>query len=140
MGILSDFFIADDSTVPNYAGGENFDAADKCPLRELTPLQGAQFLTVLRGCEYDVRLIKEFRLITPEDADDWTMLLPPDMTAKLAALTGDQIPQTAAAFAVATSEELGWSTEEFMPIVTDLAALARRAIATGKPMYLWNCL
>lgn len=140
MGILSDFFIADESTVPNYEGGEGFDTADRCQLKGLSPLQGGQFLAVLRGQEYTVELLSEFALVTPEEAEDWTMSVPRDLIATLAAIQDDQIADIAAQFAAATNEELGWSTEDFVPIVADLSALARRAIETNRVMYLWNCL
>src|SRR5688572_21168562 len=137
MSILSDFFIADGASVPNYGGGADFDEADKCQLKNLSPLQGGQFLAVLRNTSYDVELLNEFPLVTPEDAEDWTMSVPDDMVRALAALERDQIPSVAAKFAHATREELGWSAEVFVPIVTDLSALAGRAVATKKKMYLW---
>ena len=34
-------------------------------------------------------------------------------------------------FAAATSQELGWSPDDFVAIVTEMAALARRAIDGG---------
>lgn len=37
----------------------------------------------------------------------------------------------ASKFAEATAEELEWSAEDFVPIVTDLSALARRAVETA---------
>jgi len=140
MGILSDFFIADGSTVPNYDGGEEFDTTDKCQFKGLSPLQGGQFLAVLRGQEYVVDMVSEFKLVTLEDAEDWTMSVPQDMVDKLATIQNDQISDIAAQFANATREELGWSPDDFIPVVTELVALARRAIETNKSMYLWNCL
>ena len=140
MGLLSDFFIADASPVPNYAGGEAFDEADKCQYKGLTPLQGGQFLAVLRRQAYAVELISEFKLVTPEDAEDWTTMVPPDMVQALAKLPPTEVPALAAQFAAATAAELGWSPADFVPIVRDLTALARRAIEKGQAMYLWNCL
>jgi len=140
MGILSDFFIADSSPVPKYEGGEGFDDADKCQLKGITPLQGGQFLAVVRGQEYMVDMISEFKLVTPEDAEDWTMSVPQDFVAALAKLKPNEILGLAGKFAEATAEELGWSQDDFVPIITDLSALARRAIEKRKTMYLWNCL
>jgi hypothetical protein len=140
MGILSDFFIADASPVPKYDGGKAIDSADKCQFRRLTPLEVGRFLAVLRGQEYVVDMVGEFKLVTPEDAEDWTMTLPQDMVNALAGLQPDEIPVLAAKFADATAEELGWSADEFVPIVADLSALARRAVEKDKTMYLWNCL
>ena len=140
MGLLSDFFIADATRVPNYDGGEDFDPADKCQFKRITPLQCGQFLAVLRGQEYVVEMINEFQLVTPEDADDWTMSVPQDMVDALASLPPDEIPNLAERFADATSVELGWSAGDFVPIITDLSALARRGVEQGKTMFLWNCI
>jgi hypothetical protein len=140
MGVLSDFFIADRSPVPNYNGGDTVSALDKCQFKAITPLQAAQFLAVLRGKDYSVDMVREFRLVTPEDAEEWTMSVPDDMAGKLAALNTDQIPELAAKFSIATGEELGWSPGDFVPVVNELVALARRAKETGKVMYLWNSL
>lgn len=140
MGLLSDFFIADATPVPNYDGGESVDVADKCQFKNLTPLQAAQFLAVLRDQDYVVELMNEFELVTPEDAEDWTISVPDDMVASLARIETADISALASRFADATSEELGWSPEDFVPIVSELSALGRRAIETNKKMYLWNCL
>jgi len=140
MGLLSDFFIADATTVPHYEGGETFGAADKCQFKYLTPLQAAQFLAVLRGQEYVVGMIREFELVTPEDADEWTMVVPDDMVHALAKIEAGDVSRVALQFSGATQEELGWSSDDFAPIVRALSTLARRAIAANKRMYLWNSL
>ena len=140
MGLLSDFFIADPSPIPNYEGGENFAAVDKCQFRDLSPLQGGQFLAVMRGQEYQVGMINEFKLVTSEDAEDWTMSVPQDFVHYLAKLQEDEIPSLAAKFAAATAEELNWSQDDFVPVVTDLSSLARRAIENRQSMFLWNCV
>lgn len=140
MGLLSDFFIADASPVPKYDGGAAFDDADKCRFKGLSPLQGGQFLAVLRGKKYKVDMVSEFKLVTPEDAEDWTMAVPPDFVNALAKLKPTEIPGLAAKFAKATADELGWSADDFVPIISDLSRLARRALEKGKAMYLWNGL
>jgi hypothetical protein len=140
MGILCDFFIADGATVPNYDVGQEFDDADKCECKGLTVLEWAQFIAILRGQEYSVDLDSEFQLITPADADNWTMSVPQDMVDRLASLQNNQVAGIAALLATATSEELAWSANDFIPLITELAALARRAIATKKSMFLWNSL
>lgn len=140
MWLLSDFFIADASSVPRYDGGKAFDAADKCQFKGLTPLQGSQFLAVLRGQDYMEDMISEFKLVTPADAEDWTMSVPQDMVNTLARLQPNEIPILVSKFAEVTAEELGWSADDLVPIIRGLSILARRAIEKGKMMYLWNCL
>jgi hypothetical protein len=140
MGLLSDFFIADGSTVPNYDGGEGFDDPDKCQFTSITPLQGDQFLAVLRGQEYDVDTLSAFTMLTPEDAGDWTMSVSPDFVNAFAKLVPDEIPGIAAKFAIATAEELECSADDFVPLINDLSRLARRSLEHGKSMYLWMSL
>lgn len=140
MGLLSDFFIANASPVPNYEGGETFDDADKCQFKSISPLQAGQFLAVLRRVDYTVDLLSEFKLVTPEEAEDWTMSVPQDFVDALAKLKSGEIPALAARFAEATQEELSWEAEDFVPLIRDLSQLARRAVEERKAMFLWNCV
>jgi len=87
-----------------------------------------------------VDMISEFKLVTPEDAEDWTMSVPQDFVNALAELQSSEIPAVAGKFADATAEELGWSADDFVPVIRDLSQLAQRAMETQKSMFLWNCL
>lgn len=140
MGILSDFFIADGPGVPDYQGGQAVPAEDRCQLKSITPLEAAGMLAVLRGDDDCLSLLDEFEVLTPEDAEEWTMSVPSDMVQRLAAIGPSEVSAVAAEFATATIEELGWSQDDFEPVVSELSALAKRAIESGKNMYLWNCL
>ena len=97
-------------------------------------------LAVIRGGGDPVALIDEFQLVTPQEAEDWTMSVPQDMVDALAALEDAAIPAMSKKFAHATAEELGWSQADFEPLVINLRALAKRAQDQGKAMYLWNCM
>lgn len=66
--------------------------------------------------------------------------LPQDMVDSLAKLQPEEIRTLCNQLAQATADELAWSPDDFVPIVTQLSALARRAVATGKSMFLWNCV
>jgi hypothetical protein len=140
MGILSDFFIAPAAPVPNYGDGVAFPPEHKLQLNNFTPLQAAQLYSVLLDTVYSVELLDHFPLLTPEDAEEWTMAVPTDMVQHLASIADDRVSPVAACFAEATSEELGWSREDFIPIVSALASLARHACETNSAMYLWNSL
>ena len=139
MGILSDFFIAGGNGVPDYNGGQGFAPEDVCAAKRITPLEAGGMLAVLRGGD-PVALTGEFKLVTPQEAEDWTMSVPQDMVDALAALEDAAIPAMSEKFAQATVEELGWSQADFEPLVNNLRALAKRAQDQGKTMYLWNCM
>jgi hypothetical protein len=140
MGILSDFFVAETTTTPDYDGGPDFPAEDRCQFKSLTPLEAAGMLSVLRGGGDRIELLGAFHLLTPEDAEEWTMSIPEEMTAALATLTDSEIPDTAEKCAKMTAEELGWSSDQFEDILQQLRYLARRTVEGNKSMYLWNSL
>lgn len=140
MSILSDFFIAEAGSVPSYDGGDGFVAQDKCQFRRITPLEASGMLAVLRGGIDRMQLLGEFELLTPQDAEEWTMSIPQDMVELLAAANQASMPFLAKSFAEVTSGELGWQEQDFMPVVEELSALAKRALDSGKAMFLWNCL
>jgi hypothetical protein len=140
MGLLSDFFIASDHEATEYHGDEIPSEADRYQFKRITPLEAAAFLAAIRGVDDRIPLLDEFVLLTPEDAEEWTVTIPEDMTAGLAALQPQGIAELARELAHRTEEELGWTAEEFEPVVSALADLARRAQASGRRMYLWNCL
>ncbi len=79
MGVLSDFFIADEASTPTYDPGPTFPADDRCQLNSITPLEAAGILSVLRGDGEQVALLSEFPLLTAEDADEWIVNVPLDM-------------------------------------------------------------
>ena len=140
MGILSDFFIAADSPTPKYDCGPQFPAEDRCQFKSITPLEAAGILSVLRGGGDPIEMLDEFPSLTPQDAEEWTQRVPADMTSALATLNDSQIPDIAQRCADLTAEELGWSSDDFQDVLKQLRTLARRAIDTGKSIYLWNSL
>lgn len=140
MSILSDFFIADESATPVYDCGSEFPAEDRCQFKYITPLEAAGILSVLRGGGDRIEMLGDFPLLTPQDAEEWTMSVPAEMTSALAVLDDLQIPDIAQQCADVTAEELGWSSEDFEGVIKELCVLARRAIDSGKSMYLWNSL
>jgi hypothetical protein len=140
MGVLSDFFIADEGSFLNYDGGQDFPADDRCQLRSITPLEAAGILSVLRGSGDRIEMIGEFPFLTPEDAEEWKMSVPADMVDALARLDEARLPEVAAACSQLTNEELGWSNNDFQMVLSHLKSLARRAVETNRAMYLWVSL
>lgn len=140
MGILSDFFIAEGTSVPNYDGGAGMDSADCVQSKGITPLQAAQLLAVIRGIPFDHSLIREFELLSPDDAEEWTMSVPQDMVTLLASLSAVRVDEIVERLADETQEELDWSPEDLRSLVLELQALASRCVAAKKTMYYWCSL
>jgi hypothetical protein len=140
MGMLSDFFVASPSDAVTYTEDTPFPAADCCQYKDLSPLQGAQILAVIRGVPYDVSLLHEFPLVHEAGEDGpWTVKIPDDMTAALAHLKESDVGSQALAWSGATKEELNWDASDFEPIVRDLIKLAYAAQESGKSLFLCNC-
>ena len=140
MSILSDFLIGDDAVAKAYNGVADFPAEDRCQVRHITPLEAAGLLSVFRGGGDRIKMTNEFSLITPQNAEAWTMRIPTDMVTSLAGIEDAKMPEVAKACADVTREELHWSQKDFEQLLRALRNLARRAKANGKQMYLWNSL
>jgi len=140
MSVLSDFFIADESSSPAYDPSSDFPAEDRCRFKSITPLEAAGILSVLRGGGDSVEMMDEFPLLAPEDAEEWIVSVPHDMPALLRELNDNELVVAARRCADATKEELGWSANDFDGVLRDLRQLSMCATATGKRMYLWNSL
>ena len=140
MSLLSDFFIAAESDALTYDGDPAFPASDRVQLNRITPLEAAGLLEALRGDGDSIEMISEFPLITPQDAEAWTMGVPENFVTRLAELPESSVPDIAVSFADITVEELGWSAQDASSLVADLRVLARRAQEVQKPIFLWNSL
>jgi hypothetical protein len=140
MAILSDFFIAESGSVPDYHGDADFPAVDRCQFKSITPLEAAGVLSVLRGGGDAVELIGEFIVLTPEDAEEWTMSIPDDMVTTLATLAEPHLSEVAQQCSVETADEIGWSQDDFQVVLSQLRDLSVRAGQTGRKIYLWNSL
>lgn len=136
MGMLSDFFLADKATIPEYSGMDVVPE-DRCQFKGITPLEAAGILSVLRGGGDRMEMLDDFPLLTPQEAEEWTMSVPQDMVATLAELGDSQLLEVGRQCAQVTAEELGWSAEDFQAVISQLRGLARRATDTNRSMYLW---
>ena len=139
MSVLSDFFIAEKGAVPSYDGGDGFPSEDRCQIGSITPLEAAGIMEVLTGSD-TFEVLDQFTLLTPQDAEDWTMAVPDEMIEALAGLDDSQIPDVAKRCSDITAEELGWSPEDFLSVISPLRDLASRALETNRSMYLWNSM
>ena len=139
MGILSDFFIGEKDTIPTYDGGDDFASEDRCQLKSITPLEAAGILEALTGRD-TLEALDDFTLLTPQDAEDWTMSVPDEMVEALAALNDSRLADVAKRCSDITAEELHWTPGDFLSTISELRGLARRAVDENKTLYLWNSL
>lgn len=144
MALISDFFITAEPSASHYSGGEGLATDDYCRFEDISPLQAGQFLALLRGDDHSPEHTNEFRLVSAsEDSgneETWTMSVPQDMLMRLSKLDHLGINNMAQRLSEETQAELGLDAKEFKPFVSQLVELSKRALASGKVMYLWNSL
>ena len=137
MSSLSDFFLAESNSTPTYNAGSEYP--DKCEFRSLSILEVAGILAVLNDCDA-IELLDKFKLLTPEDAEEWLYTIPDEMVLHLSSIKENEIPNVAEKCSIETEEEIEWETNDFIPVVTELRSLAIKANEQSKGMYFWNSL
>jgi hypothetical protein len=144
MGLLTDFVVADladaqrvgESVSPGHTfGGIAVIGIDGVRL-------GALY-TVLSGTPYTTEFVANFMgdqsfVYAASEDGPWVQLVPHDLTRRIAALDGTELPRVAARWA--QTEDVAGSPQVLAEFLEDLAGLARQAVASGKELLLWVCL
>lgn len=139
MGLLSDFFICDAESMASYGETDAFPNDDRCQYKYITSLEAGGLLAALLDSGNALQMMDGFDLQTPEDAEDWTMIVPQQMRTALLSLD-DASVQAVASRCVSTIETLDYTQDDYQTLIIDLCRLAERAAKSGKEMYLWNSL
>jgi len=137
MSSLSDFFLAEKNSTPSYNSDSQYP--DKCEFRSLSVLEVAGILAVLNDGDA-IELLDEFKLLTPEDAEEWLYAIPDEMVQLLSSIQENEIANVAEKCAIETEEEIEWEASDFIPVITELRSLAIKANEQSKGMYFWNSL
>lgn len=137
MSSLSDFFLAEKNSTPTYNSDSEYP--DKCEFRSLSILEVAGILAVLNDGDA-IELLDEFKLLTPEDAEEWLHAIPDEMVQLLSSILDNEIPNVAEKCSIETEEEIEWEASDFIPVITELRSLAIKANEQSKGMYFWNSL
>ena len=139
MGLLTDFFISTPDEFGNYGESENFCDEDRCQYRYITPLEAAGLLTAIENDGDALDSVSEFKLLTPENGEEWTISCPPKFTELLAQLDNDSIPAVAER-CTTSIDSLDYTQDDYIQLLSDLNRLAIRANASKKSLYLWISL
>ena len=146
MGMLADFFAADAADALRYARraddpdeGDGITAA-LAPLQYngIGSLDIGMLWAILEGGDWNAKRYMPEGVRLDDEGEAWLDRFPDDLTRLLADADGGTLARTADRWAQAG--ELDWSADELRPLLDDLHALARRAVAAGKSVYLWGCL
>lgn len=142
MAILSDFFVASPEQAIRYAdrssepdgGGEITMLLAPTSYTGFTTLQIGMLWAILEGVDWSVKRHLLEDIWFSNDGEAWLNRFPSDLTQLLADASADRL--TAALTIWAGAKEVAYSAEELAPMLRNLEALAKQAIATNAFVYL----
>jgi hypothetical protein len=138
MSVLSDIYISRDSEAVKY-DTEPATFTERAQYKGITPLELSTLWTIMRGVEWDVAAMDDFACLLQIDGGERLIhSFPAAMLTALGQLTPDRIRDVTAKWAA--TDELACSPADIQPVVEEIVRLARSAAASGRSLYLWNCV
>ncbi|MFG3603175.1 hypothetical protein [Micromonospora chersina] len=154
MGVLYDYFRAVDDTaavrlMDELDGGpvavsRDGPAVDAIDLKGIEPtVTLGKLVSFVRGVDWEVDTIVSGLLWSGDEQDGpWLMSIDSATRDTLASIDDTQVPRLSARWG--RVEELAWGgplpDDEMLPVIEQVAALARRARDGGENLYCWCCL
>jgi hypothetical protein len=138
MSVLSDIYVARPDEAANYdTSPGNF--TERAQYKGLTPLELSTLWAIMRRVEWDAAQMDDFTCLLQKDGGERLIhRFPSAMVDALGQLAADQTRDFATGWAA--TEELSCSPADIHPVVEGMARLARLASASGRGLYLWNCV
>jgi hypothetical protein len=154
MGVLFDYFRAEDDAAavslmenldggPVVAGGDGA-AVDAIDLKGIEPtVTLGKLVSFVRGVDWEVNLV-DLKLLWSGDEHEgpWLMSLDGATRDTLASIDDTRVLELSARWG--RIDELAWGgplpADQMLPVIEEIAALARRARDAGENLYCWCCL
>ncbi|MEU4477630.1 hypothetical protein AB0F68_06085 [Micromonospora sp. NPDC023966] len=154
MGVLFDYFRAEDdaaavSLMENLDGGPvvasgDGAAVDAIDLKGIEPtVTLGKLVSFVRGVDWEVNLV-DLKLLWSRDEHEgpWLMSLDGATRDTLASIDDARVLELSARWG--RIDELAWGgplpDDQMLPVIEEIAALARRARDAGENLYCWCCL
>lgn len=139
MGVLAEVYIAsDDQQALKYDVTPDV-FADRKQYRSFTALELSTLWAIMQGTDWDVELMDAFpELLGVDGGERLVHRLPKPMIEALAKMRQEEILSSSEKWA--STDELRCKPSDVQPIIEGLIQLSREASATGKAVYLWNCV
>jgi hypothetical protein len=138
MSLLSDIYVSrDDEAVKYDTVPATF--AERAHYNGMTPLELSTLWAIMRGVEWDDSTMDDFVcLLQIGSGERLIHRFPVAMLAALGQLTQDRVRDVTAKWAA--TDELACTPADIQPVVEEMVRLARSATASGRGLYLWNCV
>jgi hypothetical protein len=145
MGIITDIFVASPEAAADYAASQlrgrpaHMRKYQPAEHRGLTPLEFSSLWALIAGEEWNPKKHMLAEVSFGDGNESWLFRFPEPFIRLLANLGDEQVDQYS--FEWAKTEELSGSTPaDVRTIIVDLRRMAKAALASGHPMYLWGSL
>ena len=139
MGVLADIYISADKEAAAYDGNPNWPESDRLQYKRITTLELSTLWAIMRHVEWEASLTNEFACLLEKDGGERLIhRLPAAMVTELAKLAPEQVGTVAPTWAA--TEEMQWPAESARDAIEEMTRLARRAVESGRSLYLWNCV
>lgn len=139
MGLLAELYIAsDDQQALKYDASPDI-SPDRRQYRGFTALELSTLWAIMQGTAWDVALMDEFpELLGVESGERLVHRLPRPMIEASARMTQAGVSTSSKEWA--STDELRCKPSDVQPIIEDLIQLSGKASASGRAVYLWNCV
>jgi hypothetical protein len=139
MSVISDFYVTETDRASDYDVDQKCHPDDRVQYSNITSLELSILWAIIQGQEWDVKMMKDFpAILVIDDGERVIQEFSQSVIERLAVLSQDEIATAAEAWA--QTEEIRSSKEDILPVVTDLVRLAKRAQASNRHLFLWNCV
>lgn len=145
MGIIADIFVTSPEAAADYAASQlrgraaHIKRYQPAEYKGLTPLEFSSLWALIASEEWNSKKHMLAEVSYGDGNESWLFSFPDSFVRLLANLSDKQVDQYAVEWA--RTEELSGSTSaDVRPIIVDLRRMAKSALASGQPMYLWGSL
>lgn len=147
MGIIADIFVTTPEAAADYASSQlrgrpaHIKKYQPAEYKGLTPLEFGSLWALIASEEWSAKKHMLAEVSYGEGNESWLFSFPEPFVRLLAGLGDKQVDQYSAEWAKTEELQLSGSTPaDVLPIIVDLRRMAKSALASGHPMYLWGSL
>jgi len=147
MGIVADIFVATPEAAADYSASQlrgrpaHIKKYQPAEHKGLTPLEFGSLWALISAEKWDAKKHMLTEVSYGDGYESWLLSFPDPFVRLLANLNDKQVDQYSVEWAkTKTFQASGVTAAEVRPIIVDLRRMAKSAITSGRPMYLWGSL
>ncbi len=137
MSLPSIFFIADEATAKRMELNHALPGADVAEMGAIDTLKMSTLWAVIDRVPWQVESMDAFAEVFARESE-WLYRVPGELTRKIAALSSDERSRVMQEWSA--TEEMACSPSEADEAFRMIADIARRAIETKRPLFLYTSL